>query len=130
MGKSEYTKTYARQYWLYKILDWICLFAPVITYVFIALFDSGITVSGKVSVVGTVLIAAILTVFNIIAHRNLRCIIWIVLIGLYVAFKNYLLPLVIIMAVSSILDDFILGPLVAYYKSKVIASKTIDERIE
>lgn len=36
MAKSEYTKTLQRQFWLFRILDWICLFLPTIIYVFVA----------------------------------------------------------------------------------------------
>ena len=126
--KSEYTKTLEKQLTLFRIFDWICLFLPTIIYVFIAWFDTGVTVAGKVSVAGTVLIALILTVFNIIAKKNLTCVIWIVLIGLFVAFERFLIPLIFIMAITSALHDFLLGPLTATYSTKVIASKTEDER--
>lgn len=127
-AKSEYTKTLCKQYWLYLILDWTCLFAPTIIYVFIALFSTGVTTTGKVSVVGTVLIAGILTIFNIIMKKRLTCIIWITCIGLYIAFTEYLLSLVIIMAVTSAIHDFILAPLVDTYKVKKISAKTDDDR--
>lgn len=126
--KSNYTKTLEKQLTLFRIFDWICLFLPTIIYVFIAWFDTGVTVAGKVSVAGTVLIALILTVFNIIAKKNLTCVIWIVLIGLFVAFERFLIPLIFIMAVTSCIHDFLLGPLTATYSTKVIASKTEDER--
>lgn len=128
MVKSKYTETLEKQFILFSIFDWICLFLPTIIYVFIAWFDSGITVPGKVAVAGTVLIALILTVFNIIAKKNLTCVIWIVLIGLFVAFDQFLIPLIFIMAITSAIHDFLLGPLVETYKMKVVASKTEDER--
>ena len=71
---------------------------------------------------------AILTVFNVIAQKKLRCPIWIMLIGLYVAIRDYLLPLVIILAITSILDDLLFTPLIHYYYTKTVASKTIDQR--
>ena len=126
--KSEYTKTLEKQLTLFRIFDWICLFLPTIIYVFIAWFDTGVTVAGKVTVAGTVLIALILTVFNIIAKKNLTCVIWIVLIGLFVAFERFLIPLIFIMAVTSCIHDFLLGPLVETYRVKVLSSKTEDER--
>ena len=126
---SDFTKVCRLKLWLYRIIDWILLFMPVIVYVVIALCDEGVTTVGKVSVVGTVAVAAILALFNIIAQKRLRCPIWIVLIGLYIAIRDYLLPLVIIMAVVSICDDLILTPLISYYRSKLIANKAIDERL-
>lgn len=126
---SDFTKVCRMKLWLYRIIDWILLFMPVIVYVVIALCDEGVTTVGKVSVVGTVAVAAILALFNIIAQKRLRCPIWIVLIGLYIAIRDYLLPLVIILAVVSICDDLILTPLISYYRSKLIANKAIDERL-
>lgn len=128
MASSDFTKDIRKKYWVFRVMDWLCLFAPMIIYVLVALFSGGVTTTGKVTVVGTVLIAIILTVFNIIAKKRITCIIWIVLIGLYVAFKEYLLPLIIIMAVCSIVDNFILAPIVEHYRVKLISSKTIDER--
>ena len=126
---SDFTKVCRLKLWLYRIIDWILLFMPVIVYVVIALCDEGVTTVGKVSVVGTVAVAAILALFNIIAQKRLRCPIWIVLIGLYIAIRDYLLPFVIILAVVSICDDLILTPLISYYRSKLIANKAIDERV-
>ena len=126
---SDFTKVCRLKLWLYRIIDWILLFMPVIVYVVIALCDEGVTTVGKVSVVGTVAVAAILALFNIIAQKRLRCPIWIVLIGLYIAIRDYLLPLVIILAVVSICYDLILTPLISYYRSKLIANKAIDERV-
>lgn len=126
---SDFTRVCRLKLWLYRVIDWILLFMPVIVYVVIALCDEGVTTVGKVSVVGTVAVAAILAMFNIIAQKRLRCPIWIVLIGLYIAIRDYLLPLVIILAVVSICDDLILTPLISYYRSKLIANKAIDERL-
>ena len=75
------------------------------------------------------MIAIILTVFNIIAQKKLRCPIWIMLIGLFVAIKEYLLPLIIILAITSILDDLVFTPLIGYYKTKLISNKAMDERL-
>jgi len=127
---SEFTKVCRRKLWLFRILDWICLGAPLIVYVIIALCNDGIGVGYKVTVVATVIIALIFTIFNVIAQKRLRCPIWIILIGVYIAMKNYLLPLIIILAIVAILDDFFFTPIIHYYYTKTIASKTIDQREE
>ena len=95
---------------------------PVIT-------KDGVTVPGRVAVVGSVCIALILSLFNIIAQKRLRCPIWIILIGLYVAIKEILLPLIIILAFVTVIDDLILTPLITYYRTKLISNKAIDERL-
>ena len=129
MAESNYTKVCRAKLWLYRSLDLIILFAPVIVYIIIALTKDGVTVPGRVAVVGSVCIALILSLFNIIAQKRLRCPIWIILIGLYVAIKEILLPLIIILAVVTVIDDIILKPLITYYRTKLISNKAIDERL-
>lgn len=125
---SKYTKECRFKLWLFRILDWVCLALPVIVYIIIAL-SGGALVAQKVAVVATTMVAIILTVFNIIAQKRLRCPIWIVLIGLYIAIQKYLMPLIIILAVTSVLDDLVFTPLISYYRTKLIANKAMDERL-
>ena len=129
MAESNYTKVCRAKLWLYRSLDLIILFAPVIVYTIIALTKDGVTVPGRVAVVGSVCIALILSLFNIIAQKRLRCPIWIILIGLYVAIKEILLPLIIILAFVTVIDDLLLTPLITYYRTKLISNKAIDERL-
>ena len=129
MASSNYTKRLRRNLWILRVTDWVLLFVPLIVYVFIALFDGGVTAAGRVSVVASVMIAIILTAFNVISQKKLRCPLWIVLIGLYVAVKEWLLPLIILLAVTSVLDDIIFAPLIANCAQKLNASKVIDARM-
>lgn len=128
MASSEFTKSCRRKLWLFRILDWICLAAPLIIYFVIALCNDGIKVGYKLTMVAMLFIAVILTIINVIAQKRLRCPIWIMLIGLYIAIREWLLPLVIILAVVSVLDDLVFTPLIHYYYTKTVASKTIDQR--
>ena len=128
MAASEFTKSCRRKLWICRICDWICLIMPIIIYVVIALSNNGIKMGYKVTLVSMLIIAIILCIINVIAQKRLRCPIWIILIGLYIAMRDYLLPLVIILAVVSILDDLVFTPLIHYYYTKTVASKTIDQR--
>jgi len=128
MAASAFTKSCRRKLWLFRILDWVCLGAPLIIYFIIALCNDGIKVGYKVTMVAMLIIALILTIINVFAQKNLRCPIWIILIGLYLAIRDYLLPLIIILAIVSILDDLVFTPLIHYYYTKTVASKTIDQR--
>ena len=83
----------------------------------------------KFALVSSVLVALLLTAFNFLAQRNLRAPIWIILLGLYFAIAEYLMPLIVMLAITSILDDLVFRPLIAHYKVKLISSKTIDERM-
>ena len=130
MACSEFTKCCRRKLWFFRILDWLCLSLPLLVYLSMALADDGIKVGYKVAVVGTLVIAVILTIFNIIAQKRLRCPIWIILIGLFVAIRDHLLPLIIILSVVSVLDDLVFTPVIHYYYTKTVASKAIDQRLE
>lgn len=128
MASSKFTKASRRKLWLFRILDWFCLIAPLLAYVIYALCSGEALVGQKVAVLSMTMIAIILTAFNVIAQKKLRCPIWIILIGLYVAIKNYLMPLIIILAITSVLDDLVFTPLISYYRSQLISNKAIDER--
>lgn len=127
---SNYTKNMRFKYWTCQILSWFLLLIPLFVYVCIALGSDGVTNAGKVSVVGSVMVAAIFTVFNLLLQKKIRCTIWIILLGLYVAMSKFLLPLIIILAIATILDDLIFSPLASHYKMKLKASIVMDERSE
>ena len=130
MATSAFTKNCRKKLWFFRILDWLCLSLPLLIYIIIALANDGIKVSQKISVVGALTIAMIFTILNVIGQKRLRCPIWIILIGLFVAIRDQLLPLVIILAIVSVLDDLVFTPIISYYHTKTIASKTIDQRLE
>lgn len=130
MEKNKFTSTLYKQLWLYRLLDWACLFLPTIIYVFIALFDTGVVIYGKVAVSASVIMALIFTVINIVAKKKITCVIWILMIGLIVALNNLVLPLIIIMAITSAMHDFLLGPLTETYRTAYLASKTDDKKRE
>ena len=128
MAESKFTKKSRTLLWTWRIIDWICLFLPLIIYLIIGLASNSVTTGAKVSLVAMLFLALILTAINVIAQKHLRCPIWVMLIGLYIAMDRYLMPLIIILAVTSILDDLLFTPLIHYYYTQTVASKTIDKR--
>lgn len=128
MAASAFTKRCRRLKWLFMGLDALFLSLPLLVYVIIGLTDGEIVTSKKVALVSTILIALILTALNIIGQKRLRCPIWIVILGLFIAIRDYLMPLIIILAITSVLDDLVFTPLIEYYRTKTIASRTIDQR--
>ena len=128
MSSSKFTKKSRTLLWTWRALDWLCLFAPLIVYLIIGLVNDNVTTGGKVTLVAMLFIALILTVVNVVAQKHLRCPIWVLLIGIYVAMEKYLMPLVIILAITSILDDLVFTPIIHYYYTQTVASKTIDKR--
>ena len=128
MAESKFTKKSRTLLWTWRIIDWICLFLPLIIYLVIGLASNSVTTGAKVSLVAMLFLALILTAINVIAQKHLRCPIWVMLIGLYIAMDKYLMPLIIILAITSILDDLVFTPLIHYYYTQTVASKTIDKR--
>ena len=128
MASSKFTKKSRALLWTWRLIDWLCLFAPLIVYLIIGLVNDNVTTGGKVTLVAMLFIALILTVINVVAQKHLRCPIWVLLIGIYVAMEKYLMPLVIILAITSILDDLVFTPIIHYYYTQTVASKTIDKR--
>lgn len=128
MAWSEYTKSTRRKLWILRGINFLLLFLPVIVYVIIALANGGVTVSGRISIVASVMVSIILTTFNVITKVKLRSPRWILIIGLYVAFRESLLPLIIMLAVTSVLDDFFFTPAIAHYKAELISNKVYDKR--
>ena len=128
MTGSKYTKKCRIKYWLASVLNVLLMLVPLATYVGIAMMDGGVTTAQKVGVTGTVLVAILFTGLNVILQKHLRCPIWIVLLGLFIAMQEAILPLIIILAAVSVLDDLLFTPLTQYYKTKLIAAKAMDER--
>ena len=128
MATSNFTKKSRALLWIWRLIDWLCLFAPLIVYLIIGLVNDNVTTGGKVTLVAMLFIALILTVINVVAQKHLRCPIWVLLIGIYVAMEKYLMPLVIILAITSILDDLVFTPIIHYYYTQTVASKTMDKR--
>ena len=125
---SKFTKKCLTTLWILRIFDFIFLFVPLFVYIVIGLTGTGVIAAQKVALIGSVSIALILVLFNVIAQKRLRCPIWIILIGLYVIMKGYLMPLIIMLAVGSVLDDLVFTPLISYHRTRYIASKTDDEK--
>lgn len=125
---SSFTKRTRFKYWTLKVLQNLLLFLPLMVYIAIALVNPGVIVVEKMVLLSSITVALILTGFNFVAKRNLRSPLWIVVLGLYFAIGQYLMPLIVILAVVSLLDDVIFRPLIGHYRVKLIASKTIDER--
>lgn len=131
MAASKHTKRLRGRYWFCKALDWLVLTAPLLAYIGYALLanEALVTAGGKIGVAGTAMVAAAITAWNFVAQKHLRSPIWIVLIGLYFAMRDVLMPLVIALAISTVLDELVLRPIIANTREKLNGSKVIDSRL-
>lgn len=120
------TKKYKNDYILCKALSVLIILIPLIMYT-IKGFCEG-TPTSKVTLGVCVTTALILTIINIVFKYHMRSTIWILMIGLYVAVDN-IITLLIMLAVTTIIDEFILTPLARHYKAKYTINKEIDNRM-
>lgn len=122
---SPTTKKYKRLYWLTTILSWVITFVPLLVFVIWGLVEG--TPHRKLALGGLMVVAAILVAINILMKLSLRCIPWVILIGIYICLKE-ITVLLIIMAITTVVDELVLTPLSKNYKQKLTINKEIDKR--
>lgn len=123
---SKETRKYKNLSILFLALSILVLVAPLAYYSIVG-FIEGET-SEKFTLGMTFVIAAILFVINILFKFHIRSTIWILVLGIYFCLDN-ILPLIFMVAVGNILDEFLFTPLHKHYKSKASINKEIDKRI-
>lgn len=119
------TKKYKTKLNICRLLSFTLTILPVIIYA-IKGFMQGST-GEKVSLGVCVVLALIFVLINIMFKYHIRSTLWVLLIGIYVCIDN-IIPLLIIMATTTIIDEFALVPLINKYKNKYIINKEIDLR--
>lgn len=119
------TKKYKIKLNICRILSFTLTVLPVIIYAIIGFMDG--TIGEKVSLGICVILALIFMLINVMFKYHIRSTLWVLLIGIYVCIDN-IIPLLIIMAATTIIDEFVLVPLINKYKNKYIINKEIDLR--
>lgn len=126
VNKSNVTKKNARLSALFFWLSILVTIIPVIVYVIIG-FCNG-EVHQKLTLGITVIIAIILVGINVIFKYHIRSILWVLILGIYFCTRE-ILPLLLIVAIGTILDEFVLTPLHKKYKNRKTINYEIDKRI-
>ena len=119
------TKKYKIKLNICRRLSFTLTVLPVIIYTIMGFMDGSI--GEKVSLGICVILALIFVLINIMFKYHIRSTLWVLLIGIYVCIDN-IIPLLIIMATTTIIDEFVLVPLINKYKNKYIINKEIDLR--
>ena len=119
------TKKYRKLSILYSILSIVVTLVPIAIYT-IKGFSEG-TIGQKFTLGICLLCAMGLVVLNLLFKFTPRCGIWLVLTGLAYACNSITL-LLIIMAITTAVDEIILSPLAKKYKGLYTINKEIDKR--
>lgn len=122
---SQTTLTLKRKKNIFHLLSWLLTFAPILIWLFIAMAKSNDLT--KTALALSVTVAGLLSMVNLLLKYSIRSTVWILLIGIYIALKD-ITPLLIIIAVTTMLDEFIVHPLYKHYKERYIINKEIDKR--
>lgn len=125
---STMTHKYKKLSLLTFLLSTICSLCPILIYVIKAFADKDVKEVNKYTLGIMCSIALIITLINIVAKLHLRCIPWILLLGIYVCLKD-ITTLLVIMAITTIIDELIITPLHKSFKSKYTINKEIDKRL-
>lgn len=125
-SKSDITKKYTILYRLFFSLSIMALIVPILVYSIIGFVDG--TVKEKLTLGITLVVAIMLTIINLIFKFHIRSVIWIIVLGIYFCIDN-IMPLLLTVAISTILDEFILTPLYKNYRAKAKINREIDKRI-
>ena len=125
---STMTHKYKRLSILTFLLSTICSLCPILIYVIKAFVDKDVQEMNKYTLGIMCSVALIVTIINIVAKMHLRCIPWILLLGIYVCLKD-ITTLLVIMAITTIIDELILMPLHKSFKNKYTINKEIDKRL-
>ena len=126
---DDITKKYKKRAKILSILSFIVLFVPLIVYIVMAFANGDITVSKKVVLGFSLIFALVLTIINALTKFRIRSTIWIILLGIYYCLNN-ILPLLLMIAIGTITDEFILTPLQKKNKRLYEINNEIDKRNE
>lgn len=131
---SSNTKAIKVKLFFAKLFAFILSILPVVICAIIALTSPAVKNWGKIVVIcllGVSLLASILNWFlnrmDVNRRRHLHCTVWLILLGLYIAVQGWLLPVLIILAVGSVIQDFILIPIVGNLQAQLERSKQTDD---
>jgi len=130
MINSASLKKISRLKTAFSTMDAVSSLAPVATYTGIALFDKEAVLLGILALLACVVTVVLMFIMNAIAKLKLRSPVWILILGLYLAIREKLLPLIIILAVSTALSDFVFHPMAKKYAAKLEEMKKEDSAPE
>jgi len=123
---SQITKKYKILSTIFFILSLVVTLFPIAFYI-IKAFAEG-TAAEKLSLGCFATVALILVIVNLIFKLHLRSAIWLLVIGIYIAIEA-IMPLLIMVAVGTILDEFLFSPLHKHFKNKASINAEIDKRM-
>ena len=119
------TEKYKKKSRFYSFLSFFITVVPILIYVVIGFMEG--TIGQKITLGMCLVAVVILVILNLLFKHIPRCGVWIILAGLAYA-CNSIVPLLLIMAITTALDELVLSPLAKKYKNLYTINKEIDKR--
>lgn len=119
------TEKYRKKAKFYSFLSFFIAVVPILIYVVIGFMQG--TIGQKITLGMCLVAVIILVILNLLFKHMPRCGVWIILAGLAYA-CNSIVPLLLIMAITTALDELVLSPLAKKYKNLYTINKEIDKR--
>ena len=119
------TEKYKKKARFYSFLSFFITVVPILIYVVIGFIEG--TIGQKITLGMCLVAVIILVILNLLFKHIPRCGVWIILAGLAYA-CNSIVPLLLIMAITTALDELVLSPLAKKNKNLYTINKEIDKR--
>lgn len=119
------TDKYKKRARFYKFLSFFVTIVPILIYIVLGFMEG--TIGQKITLGVCLLTTIILVILNLLFKHIPRCGLWIVLTGLAYA-CNSIVTLLLVMAITTALDELVLSPLANKYKNLYTINKEIDKR--
>lgn len=123
---SQITKKNKKLYILFTIISIALNVGPIVVYAIIA-FVNG-EPKQKLALGGTITVAMILLALNTIFKYHIRSTLYIIMLGIYLCLKD-IATMLLIIAILTIIDEFVVSPLKKRYKESFKINKEIDRRM-
>lgn len=124
---SDVTKKYKNRAIWCKIISVSLVLIPLLVYAVMGFING--TIGQKTTLGFTLIVCLIFVLINAVFKYNIRSTIWILLLGIQICLKN-ITSLLVIIALATMMDEFIFTPLAKKYKQKYIINNEIDKRGE
>lgn len=122
---TDLTKKYKNRAKWCNIISVSLVLIPLLIYAVIGFING--TIGQKVTLGMTLFICVIFVLINAVFKYHIRSTIWIMLLGIQICLTN-ITSLLIIISLSTMMDEFIFTPLAKKYKQKYIINNEIDKR--
>lgn len=120
------TRNFTILVWVFTTLSILLNVCPLAVYAIQALVAADLVVE-KITLTMTVLVVLIMSIVAWANKTTMRSRIWVILLGIYLCLDKIMVPLIII-AITQVVDEWIVAPLAASYRTKLTINKELDRR--